>query len=102
MARLTDEQWAAIRARVNEYAMCVTDAANHQSASKADIARSAALSALQGVRRAIEAGTQPPADVLKAAQEFVGNDYRGPLPWARKVFDWVAGLDAPSSRGTPT
>lgn len=64
MAGLTDEHWAAIRDRVNEYAMWVIDAANHQSASKADIARSAALSALQKVRLAIEAamresGAQP-------------------------------------------
>jgi hypothetical protein len=36
-----------------------------------------------------------PADVLKAAQEFVANGYLGPLAWAKKVFDWVAA--APSA-----
>jgi hypothetical protein len=51
---LTDEQWSAIRDRVNEYAMWVTDAANHQSASMADIAHAAALSTLQKIRRAID------------------------------------------------
>lgn len=52
---LTAEAWSVIRDRVNDYAMWFTDAANHQSASKADIAHAAALSALQKVRRAIEA-----------------------------------------------
>lgn len=35
-----------------------------------------------------------PPDVLKAAQDFVANGYRGPLPWAKKVFDWVAAAPA--------
>lgn len=55
---LTDEQWSVIRDRVNDYAMCFTDAASHEAASKADIAHSAALSALQKVRRAIEAALE--------------------------------------------
>lgn len=33
-----------------------------------------------------------PPDVLKAAQSFVANDYRGPLAWAKKVFDWVVAV----------
>lgn len=35
-----------------------------------------------------------PEDVLKAAQCMVENDYRGPLAYARKVFDWVAALSS--------
>lgn len=55
---LTDEQWSVIRDRVNDYAMSFTEAANHQSASKADIAQAAALSALQKVRMVIEAAME--------------------------------------------
>ena len=34
-------------------------------------------------------GPAIPADVLKAAISFQKDGYRGPLAWARKVFDWV-------------
>lgn len=54
---LTTEHWEPIRAAINDYTMHVVDASLHRSASKADIAQASALSALQKVRRAIEAAT---------------------------------------------
>jgi len=36
-----------------------------------------------------------PADVVEAATRFKKNGYRGPLPWAQKVFDWVVAQGVP-------
>lgn len=55
MSEMTEEEWAPIRVAVTDFAMHVTEATLHDSASKADIAQSQAISALQKVRRAIEA-----------------------------------------------
>lgn len=50
-----------------------------------------------GCPRLKAAPAQPvvPTDVVKIAQAFVANGYRGPLHWAAQVFDWVAA--APSA-----
>lgn len=35
-----------------------------------------------------------PPEILHHAKAFASNDYRGPLSWARAVFDWVVSLPA--------
>lgn len=40
-----------------------------------------------------------PADVIEAAQRMKAGNYRGPLAWARKVFDWVAAQPAAQGQG---
>ncbi len=43
-----------------------------------------------------------PESVHRAAKAFVADDYRGPLPWAKLVFDWVASQPAaPQPKDTP-
>ncbi len=50
------------------------------------------------IREAIKAvENATPQDVLDAAHSLVAGDYRGPLSWARKVFDWVASRGPRSS-----
>lgn len=49
-----DSAWPTLLALFNDYAMALTDAASHQSASRADIAQTSALSALKRIRKAIE------------------------------------------------
>ena len=44
--------------------------------------------------------TPVPADILHHAKAFASNGYRGPLDWARAVFDWVVSL--PEAEPTAT
>lgn len=67
---LTPEQWAPIRDAVMEYGNHFAEAALHQSASKADISHASALSALQSVRRAIEAATKASTLASEPAREL--------------------------------
>lgn len=72
----TPEQWAPIRDAINTYAMHVAEAAMHQSASRADISHASALSALQTVRRTIEAAhPAPPASASAPRAQEAASDW---------------------------
>lgn len=49
----TPPPWEQLLSLISDYTVSFTDAANHQSASKADIARSSALAALTRIRKAV-------------------------------------------------
>lgn len=49
-----NDSWPSILLAVNEYAVNISDSAMHQSASKADIAQSAALASLAKLRKVLE------------------------------------------------
>lgn len=53
--RLTEQAWQQIVLAVNQYAMHVTDAGLHASASRSDISQTAALGALRHLQQVIEA-----------------------------------------------
>lgn len=84
MSEMTEEEWAPIRVAVSDFAMHVTEAALHESASKADIAQSQAISALQKARRAIEAVIT--ARTVPAASSPPAPSHGDPIDNARCKF----------------